>query len=194
MNLPETVQFHKITVQEFQALYPYLDPNRPHELLEGQILVLPIPGQPHRVVRNHLYQTFFRQGCPGLHIWPGGLRLSEITELWPDLTLLGRDPDRRGPDNPSAADARLVVEVAYETLGLDTGAKARAYQQAGVPEYWIIDVQGRRVLRHLAPDYRSQTFAGSAPEGLLNAPSAPSLSPQAYPDVSIDVGALFTGS
>jgi hypothetical protein len=31
-----------------------------------------LPGQPHRVVRNHLYQAFFRQECPGLHVWPGG--------------------------------------------------------------------------------------------------------------------------
>jgi Uma2 family endonuclease len=111
--------------------------------------------------------------------------------LWPDLTLLGRDPDR-GPDNPTATDARLVVEVSYGTLGLDTGAKLRAYQAAGVPEYWVVNVQGRHVLRHLVPDYRSETFAGSAPEGLLNAPSAPPLSPQAYPDAPIDVGALFS--
>jgi hypothetical protein len=62
-----------------------------------------------------------------------------------------------------------------------------------VPEYWVVDVQACRVLRYLAPDYRSETFAGSAPAGLLNAPSAPPLSPQAYPVVSIDVGALFTG-
>jgi Uma2 family endonuclease len=183
MSLPETVQFHKITVAQFHALYPYLDPNRPHELLDGQILVLPLPEPPHRVVRNHLYQAFFRQECSGLHVWPGGLRLSEVTELWPDLTLLGRDPDR-GPDNPAATDARLVVEVSYGTLGLDTGAKLRAYQAASVPEYWVVDVQGRHVLRHLAPDYRSETFAGSGTP----------LSPQAYPDVSIDVGALFAGS
>ena len=141
-----------------------------------------MPEIPHRVVRNNLYQEFFCQECPGLHVWPGGLRLSEVTELWPDLTLLGRDPDRRGPDNPSASEAKLVVEVAYGTLGLDTGAKLQAYQAAGVPEYWVVDVQGRHVLRHLAPDYRSETFAGS---GAL-------LSPQAYPDVSIDVGALLS--
>ena len=102
--------------------------------------------------------------------------------MWPDLTLLGRDPDRRGPDNPSASEAKLVVEVAYGTLGLDTGAKLQAYQAASVPEYWVVDVQGRHVLRHLAPDYRSEAFAD---RGMP-------LSPQAYPDVSIDVGALFS--
>jgi hypothetical protein len=40
------------------------------------------------------------------------------------------------------------------------------------------------VLRCLAPDYRSQPFAGSGMP----------LSPRAYPDVLIDVGALFAGS
>jgi Uma2 family endonuclease len=80
-----------------------------------------------------------------------GLRFSEVTAWWPDLTLLGRNPDR-GPDNPSASEAKLVAEVAYGTLGLDTGTKLQAYQAAGVPEYWIIDVRGRHVLRHLAPD------------------------------------------
>jgi Uma2 family endonuclease len=97
--------------------------------------------------------------------------------------LLNRPP-RPGPDNPPCSEATLVVEVSRTTLSYDVGDKLRAYQQAGVPEYWVVDVQGRHVLRHLAPDYRSQTFAGSGTP----------LSPQAYPDVSIDVGALFTGS
>jgi Uma2 family endonuclease len=51
----------------------------------------------------------------------------------------------------------------------------------GVPEYWVVDVQGRRVLRHLLPDYRAEAFTEGA------------LSPQAYPDVLIDLGTLFEG-
>jgi Uma2 family endonuclease len=183
MSLPETVQFHKITVKQFHALDPLLDPNVRHELLNGQILVMPVPGNPHSVVWKRLHRQLLRQERPGLHLWEGGLRLTETTELWPDLTLLGREP-AMGPDNPLAAEAKLVVEIAHTTLGLDTGAKLRAYQRAGVPEYWIVDVQARQVLRYLAPDYRSETFAGSGTP----------LSPQAYPDVSIDVGALFAGS
>ena len=138
----------------------------------------------------------------GLHVSFGGLWLNETTELLPDLSLLDRK--RRGRENPPAATAKVVVEVSDTTFDRDTGEKLQAYQAAGVPEYWVVDVQGRRVLRHLAPDYRSETFAGSAPEGLLNAATegpfnrppaaAPPLSPRAYPDVSIDVGALFAGS
>lgn len=40
---------------------------------------------------------------------------------------------------------------------------------------------GRRLLRYLAPEYHCHTFVGTETP----------LSPQAYPDVAIDVGALF---
>ena len=183
MSLPETVEVHKLTVREFHALEPLLDPERRHELLDGQILVMPPPGNPHSFVAFLLLQWFLARQRPGLHPWPGGLRLNEVTEVWPDLTLLSRPP-RPGPDNPLCSEATLVVEVSRTTLAYDAGDKLRAYQQAGVPEYWVVDVQGRHVLRHLAPDYRSETFAGSGTP----------LSPRAYPDVSIDVGALFAGS
>jgi Uma2 family endonuclease len=191
MSLPETVQFHKLTVREFHALDGILDPHVRHELLDGQILVMTPPGSPHTRVLDRLHEQFTRQKRPGLHLWSGGLRLNEVSELWPDLTLLEQEPPD-SPDNPSASEARLVVEVSHTTRHFDTRAKLQAYRQAGVPEYWVVDVQGRQVLSYLAPRYQSRTFAGSAPEGLLNAPSAPPLSPQAYPDVTIDVGALFS--
>lgn len=73
------------------------------------------------------------------------------------------------------------MEVAHTTLSYDTGDKPRACQQADVPEYWVVDVAGRRLLRYLAPEYHCQTFAGS--QTLL--------SPRAYPDVAVNVGALF---
>ena len=201
MSLPKTVEVHKLTIPEFHALEPFLDPDRRHELLDGQILSMPIPGTPHSVALSELNAQFSRQARHGLYVWLGGLRVTATSELLPDLCLLERKPPR--PDSPPAAAAKLVIEVSDTTFDRDTGEKLQAYQAAGVPEYWVVDVQGRRVLRHLAPDYRSETFAGSAPEGLLNAApegqfnrppaAAPPLSPQAYPDISIDVGALFTG-
>lgn len=85
------------------------------------------------------------------------------------------DPEGR-PNNPNASEAKLVVEISYSTLSRDTHEKLQAYQAAGVPEYWVIDLPGRRVLRHLLPDYRAEAFTERA------------LGPQAYPAVLIDLG------
>lgn len=41
--------------------------------------------------------------------------------------------------------AALVVEVAVSSLDLDRARKAELYAEAGVGEYWIVDVAGRAV-------------------------------------------------
>jgi Uma2 family endonuclease len=37
----------------------------------------------------------------------------------------------------------LIVEVSDTTLGIDMGRKLSIYAEAGVPEYWVVDVEGR---------------------------------------------------
>jgi Uma2 family endonuclease len=181
MSLPETVEVHKLTVRQFHDLEPVLDPSYRYELLNGQILVIPMPGNPHTTVWRRLHRHLLTRERPGLCVWEGNLILGAYSEPWPDLALLSDDPEGR-PDNPGVSLAKLVIEVSDTTFYKDTHEKLQAYQAAGVPEYWVVDVRGRRVLRHLLPSYTPQAFS----EGPL--------SPQAYPDVSIDVGALFAGS
>src|SRR2546428_14079296 len=41
--------------------------------------------------------------------------------------------------------AALAVEVAISNLGFDPEEKASLYAQSGVPDSWILDVDGRRM-------------------------------------------------
>src|SRR5690606_33137368 len=52
---------------------------------------------------------------------------------------------------PGRDDVLLVVEVAVTSLRVDR-AKAAIYASAGVPVYWLVDVQSRRVEVYSAPD------------------------------------------
>lgn len=45
----------------------------------------------------------------------------------------------------------LIVEVSDTTLATDLGRKAELYAAAGVPEYWVVDLNGARVVRHDGP-------------------------------------------
>ncbi|MBM3735208.1 MAG: Uma2 family endonuclease [Acidobacteria bacterium] len=65
--------------------------------------------------------------------------------------------------NPGPADLALVVEVSESTLRQDRTTKARLYARAGIGEYWVLDVKGRRLLvfRDPGPDgYRVQLSFG----------------------------------
>ncbi|MGO9788556.1 MAG: Uma2 family endonuclease, partial [Solirubrobacteraceae bacterium] len=44
------------------------------------------------------------------------------------------------------ATATLIVEVAVSSLRRDLGTKAELYARAGVPEYWVLALDQRRMI------------------------------------------------
>jgi Uma2 family endonuclease len=50
-----------------------------------------------------------------------------------------------------AATAALVIEVAVSSLRRDLSVKPRLYARAGVPVYWVIDLDGGRAVVHSEP-------------------------------------------
>ena len=75
-----------------------------------------------------------------------------------------------------------MVEVSETTLKQDEGKKLLAYQDAGIPEYWIVDVAAKVVRIHRlnqGKTYSAQTH------------SKDTIALQAFPDVTIDLGNLF---
>ena len=58
-------------------------------------------------------------------------------------------PPRRLP--LTRAQVRLLIEASDATLGWDKTEKLRLYAQAGITEYWIVDVAHRRLLIHQHP-------------------------------------------
>jgi Uma2 family endonuclease len=59
----------------------------------------------------------------------------------PDVAVIERGG---APGHPTAA--LLVVEVAVSSLATDVHVKSPLYATAAVPEHWVVDVPGRRVL------------------------------------------------
>lgn len=92
------------------------------------------------------------------------------TNPMPDLAVVAPYP--KGAHPKSAA---LIVEVADTTLFTDTTTKAELYATAGVPEYWVLDLAGRRLLVFRDPEplpkglgataYRTHSSHG--PEGAI---------------------------
>lgn len=71
----------------------------------------------------------------------------EGSEPEPDLAIIPHDAPR--PYHP--ATAALVIEVSVSSLKRDLARKPSLYAAAGVDEYWVIDLEGRRAVIHRDP-------------------------------------------
>ena len=66
----------------------------------------------------------------------------------PDIIVSKQDLSHFVSANPRPEDLHLVVEVADTTINFDLPTKAALYARAGVVEYWVLDITGRRLIVH----------------------------------------------
>jgi Uma2 family endonuclease len=125
------------------------DGNR-YEVVHGELLVTPAPRAPHQVVVSRLHARLFEY----LESNPVGVVLASPADIsWgrsdvlvqPDLFVVALE-DARTLEWDRMRHLLLVVEVlSPSTARADRFVKRRRYQDAGVPLYWIVDVETQRV-------------------------------------------------
>jgi Uma2 family endonuclease len=106
-------------------------------------------------------------------------------EPQPDLVVLKREIGTLGREHPCPQDVRLVIEVADSTLTFDLRTKAALYARAGIVEYWVLDVAGRRMFVHRDPRGGRYTsvvaYNGEESVAPLCAPESPLRVKDAFP-------------
>src|SRR6202162_3964680 len=104
----------------------------------------------------------------------------------PDIIVLNRDLSNFRSANPGPQDLHLVVEVADTTLNFDLTVKAALYARAGIAEYWVLDVSGRRLIVHRHPQSGKYTavlvYSEQEEVAPLAAPHAMFKPADAFPD------------
>lgn len=85
---------------------------------------------------------------------------------------------------PKATDILLLVEVSDTSLAFDLKAKAALYARAAIAEYWVLDVNSRRLIVHRSPQ------AGTYHDVIVYAESE-SVAPLASPGSVVNVDTLF---
>ncbi|MCK4473268.1 MAG: Uma2 family endonuclease [Anaerolineae bacterium] len=104
--------------------------------------------------RRHQEMSFFLGQVIGLYVEQRGLGRVLLPPFQIKLSHSGREPDllfvaqehlEQLKETYLDGPADLVVEiVSPESMGRDRGEKFYEYEQAGIPEYWLIDPQMKR--------------------------------------------------
>ena len=116
------------------------------ELIDGEIVAMTPIGPRHNAAVNRATSVLVPVvGNRAIVQVQGSIRLDRFLEPEPDIVLLRPQPDFYASQLPGASDIYLIIEFADSSLGYDRDVKARIYAQAGVREYWLVDLDHRSV-------------------------------------------------
>jgi Uma2 family endonuclease len=150
---PEPIR--RITVDEYHQMIQaeVLTADDRCELIEGWLF----PKMPHNPPHDYVmgqFDEYFTHAVFG-NDWKVRFQ-SALTlpdgEPEPDVAICIGPNRRYATRLPTAADARIVIEVSDSTLTRDRGIKLQSYARAGVPEYWIVNLVERQIEIYSQPD------------------------------------------
>lgn len=133
---------HLLTLEDWEAL-PENELLR-LELVEGVLAVVPQPYLWHQRAGNRLTHRLDDQLPPGL------VALAEVdvvianpplTIRVPDMIVTNTELFETNPPRLAAAEVLLATEILSEgTRRVDRMVKFAEYAEAGIPQYWIVDL------------------------------------------------------
>lgn len=156
-----------------------------YELIEGEIIPKVGQNELHIFVLMQvllkLIEIFGRDYVRP----PAPIAISDYNEPEPDVSGVAR-PLREYLDagTPEPQDVRLLVEVSDSTLRGDISVKAALYGRAGIPEYWVVNINARAV-----EVFRQPTAEGYASVATVTGNEA--IRPLAAPEAEVHVADLL---
>ena len=102
----------------------------------------------------------------------------------PEPDVLWLKPRRYGRTRPTAADVLLLIEVSDSSIAKDLQEKADIYAEAGVAEYWIVDIPASRI--HVMTQGDGKHYRRIE---IMVPPTQ--LSPHCLPSAQLDMAKLF---
>jgi Uma2 family endonuclease len=154
-------------------------PDERVELLEGMILTINAKGTAHRSalgITDHLLKSRLEKRA-----WVAiqdPVKLNNRSEPEPDIAVVKIDPLNYADHHPTPSEVYLIIEVADSSFKFDTEVKAKAYAQAGIKDYWVLDVINRQLWI-----FRNPTQAGY--QNIVSFPENEIVSPLEFLDLQI---------
>ncbi|MEU4803218.1 Uma2 family endonuclease [Actinosynnema sp. NPDC023587] len=134
---------HLLTLAEWDAL-PEVGTHHV-ELVEGVLCAVPLPAPAHRAAVERLGDRLGAQLPGGVVVVPARqVELDPVhpaTVRVPDLVVVAAERAAAGPARLDVADVLVAIEVVAPGTGrLDRIVKPVEYAEAGIPHYWLLEL------------------------------------------------------
>ena len=155
------------------------------EFLHGEIVDMSPEGAPHAAASSDAGD--YLSGLLG-----GGAQVRQskpitipalVSEPEPDLAIVRRLGRGYRQQHPAPENVYWVVEYAQTSLSKDLDDKKRLYAEAGIPEYWVVNLRDGTLLVFRQPADGTYQFEQTLSRG--------ELAPLAFPDLVISVDRLL---
>lgn len=178
----------RLSVREYDRMVQkgaFNDLDRRIEFIRGELREMNPAGPVHDDLIGYLtrWSTSVTSAAKVAIRIQSGLDLPE-QESRPEPDLLWVTARRYFERHPRASEVLLAIEVAESSLQSDLTEKATLYAEAGIVEYWIVDVPANCV--HTFAEPREGTYQTQRHYEL-----GESVSPRCLPDARLDISDLF---
>ena len=126
-----------------------LDAIGPVELIDGVLVRMSPSLSPHGYAMTALGAALLAGLKDRFHVGADiGVFLEETTMRAPDISVVKKTAR---PGFLDVSDLVMAIEISATTLDEDLTRKGRQYAANGIPEYWVVDLEGRSVHVHRDP-------------------------------------------
>ena len=151
---PNRKRFTRAEFDRFQELGAF-DGQR-YELIDGDLIDKMGQNPPHARAIRRAKSALGTVVDPDLVQVQAPIEVSiedrETSLPEPDVSVLREDKPDYDERHPRGNELLLVMEISDTSVAFDLSRKATLYAKAGVPEYWVLDLNRRRLVVHRQPD------------------------------------------
>ncbi|MGI8503730.1 MAG: Uma2 family endonuclease [Hassallia sp.] len=149
----------RFTINEYHRLISlgFFTQSERIELIRGELIQMTAKGTPHIVCSSILCRQLDRLlGDKVVIRGQDPITLFNDSEPEPDVVIArGRDEDYLA-HHPYPQDIVLVIEISDSTLTYDQTTKLKLYAEAGILDYWIVNLNARELERYNQPYENAQ--------------------------------------
>ena len=165
-GVPAMARFYRLSVADYHRMIEanILTEDDPVELLGGYLVYKMPQGTPHGNTVDLLAEDLRRLAPAD---WRVRIQLPITlteSEPEPDIAVVKGDRFTFATRHPGPSDFGVVAEVAASSLAEDRRVKGYYYAEAGIPVYWVVNVDEKQVEVYTDPDptatppaYRTRT-------------------------------------